>query len=74
MKPQYDELRKLISQYGLRPIHKVQKGGGIWFKGDDDDETMKRFAADCKEIGCILRFKKDSKTLGHVSGWYIDVP
>ena len=71
--PEFDALRKLISDYGLEPVNKVLSGGALWFEGERGDETMRDFASDCSDIGCSLQFASDARALKHKSGWYLEV-
>ena len=67
--PDYKALRALISEYGLEPVDKVANGGGLWFRGEKNEELLRDFARDCKEIGCVLDFFEESKALGRKNGW-----
>lgn len=71
--PQFDELLNLINEYGLKPVDKTGNGGALWFHGNWDDELMSDFVSDCSETGCLLKYSKDSKALGHNSGWYLAI-
>lgn len=71
--PQFDKLNDLIAEYGFAPVDKVSQGGSLWFKGKWGDETMEDFVSDCGEVGCFLKYAKDSKALHHNSGWYLQV-
>ena len=67
--PDYKALRSLIEEYGLEPVDKVANGGGLWFKGERNEELLKDFARDCKEIGCSLAFYPEARSLGKKNGW-----
>jgi len=71
--PQLEKLHELIAEYGLEPVDKTAKGGALWFRGDWNDELMREFVSACSEIGCDLKYAKDSKALKHKSGWYLKV-
>ncbi|MBR0455098.1 MAG: DNA topoisomerase 3 [Firmicutes bacterium] len=71
--PQFKELLNLITDYGLNPVDKTGSGGSLWFRGDWGDELMSDFVSDCSEIGCFLKYSKDSRALKHNSGWYLSI-
>lgn len=71
--PDYKALRALIDEYGLEPVDKVANGGGLWFKGGKNEELLKDFAGDCREIGCVLDSHEDSRALGRKNGWCLRV-
>lgn len=69
--PQYDKLVELIEDYGFEPVNMISSGGSLWIAGGHNDELLKDFVKDCKEIGCVFEYAKDSKALKHKSGWYL---